>query len=248
MLRKCPAAILAAVLASASPAMANVVLYVGNNTSANGDPLTSFTHATSAASSWAASLAGTPVYRGDLAAQSVASYPSGTSLSFSPAPSATLGASALSVRNAAGVNGQYATLGTTDNYFLSYVDGIEFQFNQALSGFSLFMTDLGDVASETVTMTLLSGGTTVATLQVTCVGTGTTNCVPVGTGIGQSGAVSFIGVTDTTRTFDTVRFTGAATDAVGYDNIEVAAPEPASVAALGSGLLALLALRHKRAL
>ena len=247
MPRVSPAVILAAALASASPAMANVVVYIGNDPSATGDPLTSFPNATSALESWSAALSGAPVFSGDLGALAVQSYPSGTSLAFNPGLSAIVTANTLSVRDVPGANGQYATLGATDNYFESYIGGAQFQFNEQVSGFSVFVTDLGDVSSETVTMTLLNDGNQVASYQVTCGGSEETNCVPVGTGNGESGSVSFIGVTDTAGTFDTVVFTSTdSADAVGYDNIEVSAPEPASLAVLGSGLLALAVLRRKR--
>ncbi len=152
------------------------------------------------------------------------------------------------LNDTATANGHYAAPSATgSNYLLTATGGLTFKFGTPISGFSFYATDLGDISSGTTAITLKLAGATVATAHdVACVA-GAPNCVPISAS-SQNGAVSFVGVYDTTLKFDELVFTATGGgDVMGISDMTIAVPEPASFALLGAGMLGIGMIRRRSA-
>jgi len=152
------------------------------------------------------------------------------------------------LNNTATANGHYAAPGSTgSNYLLVATGGLDFKFDRPISGFSFYATDLGDITSGTTAITLKLNGVTVAAANDVACSAGAPNCVPLSNSA-QNGAVSFVGVYDTTLKFDELLFsaTGGG-DVMGVSRMNIAVPEPASFALLGAGMLGIGMIRRRSA-
>ena len=147
----------------------------------------------------------------------------------------TTGVDIESVSTGGSQGGQYATSPT---HFLHAPGpgGFTINFDNPISAFGLFATDLGD-AGGALSVALYNGNTLVHTLS----------SLGIPTGGGQNGAVSFIGFIDPSQSYDQLVFsTNNSGEVVGYDDFTIGVPKslsavplPPALPAFASGLLGL---------
>ena len=139
--------------------------------------------------------------------------------------------------------GEYAISGTQ---FLHAPDAGDFTitFNNPISAFGLFATDLGD-AGGTLSVDLYNGSNLLDTLVIS----------GIPTGANQNYAVSFIGFIDPSQSYDKIVFgTAVGGEEVGYDNFTIGVPNAGTTPlppalplfASGLGALGLLGWRRKK--
>ncbi len=225
------------------PALAVPTVFIGNDQDATpASPLTIFPNSTARQDDWLATLTNVAIQDGTLSSGNVSSgiltIPFGTIntaiVTHSSVP--------LQVVTAATGNGHYSTLGASNPYALAQVQSLTFAFARPISGFGMMITDWSDAgASNVITMSVKKGITTVLTSTITC---GTTNCIPTS---GQNGATTFLGLSDSAGFFDSITFSATAgADTIGFDQVQVATPEPSSLAVMGFGALALVGSVRRR--
>ncbi len=189
------------------------------------------------------------VTTGTLSATNIASgSPSPTlTIQFGTVNTATVvtSTSTLFVNSTANTGGhQYSTLTPSSPYAAAELQGLKFTFAKPILGFGMMITDMGEPLNAISITAKLGTATVLASSQITC---GSSDCVP--TGAAQDGAASFIGVSSSTEFFDQIFFSIASSglDGIGFDQVQVAAPEPSSLAVMGFGALALVgSIRRKR--
>ena len=157
----------------------------------------------------------------------------------------------MSIETAPTGNGHYSTAGGATPYILAQLRGLTFDFAAPVTALGFYATDMGDGINP-LRITVKNGATTLLNnVQISCPASG--DCVPT---TGQNGARTFVGITaDVGTFFDFVSFNVAGglstdNDAIGFDTVIVAAPEPSSLAVLGFAAAAMvgsLRLTKKRA-
>ena len=173
----------------------------------------------------------------------------------------TSGSATLSVRSTQSAGGHYSVESSADpyynsstanNYILASVANLEMKFTGAnhVHGVGFYLTDFADTSANDTSVTIYHTDGTSITYALTDSGGCTigTNCISTNTSTltdNQNGAVTFIGLYDTNM-MDRIVFSTTSGDAIGISNLELAVPEPTSVAVLGAGLLALGAARMRR--
>ncbi len=135
---------------------------------------------------------------------------------------------------------------SSPNYYNTFSSTFGLTFSKPIAAFGFYGTDIGDFGGHlTLTLTDASNATTDLTVPNL---TGANGNAP------ENGSVLYYGFYDTGDTYTKITFGNSNTsDGFGFDNFSVGtteqvipAPEPASLALLGSGLAAVAAMRRRR--
>ncbi|MDA8094832.1 MAG: PEP-CTERM sorting domain-containing protein [Betaproteobacteria bacterium] len=140
---------------------------------------------------------------------------------------------------------------SSPNYYNTFSDTFDIGFSSPIAAFGFYATDIGDFGGQlTLTLTDINNAHTSLTVP---------NLIGSGGSQPENGSVLYYGFYDTGDTYTNVTFgnSSGGVDGFGFDNFSVGTasqvvprptvPEPPSIALLGVGLVALSAVRRRRA-
>jgi hypothetical protein len=135
---------------------------------------------------------------------------------------------------------------SSPNYYNTFSSTFGITFSGPIAAFGFYATDIGDFGGQlTVTLTDTSNVTTTLTVP---------NLIGSGGSQPENGSVLYFGFYDTSDTYTSITFGNSNTsDGFGFDDFSVGtleqvqpAPEPGTLALIGSGLAGMAALRRQR--